>query len=77
MDLHKHIFNNIIKVKISPNSSQNKIKEENELLKVYVKAPLEKGKANGELIRFFKKELKLQVIIISGEKARTKLLKVL
>jgi len=65
-------------VKVKPNARETKIisKSESEMT-IALAAPATDGKANLELIRFFKKELKLQVIIISGEKARTKLLKVL
>lgn len=42
-----------------------------------VHAPPEEGKANREIIRFFKKEHKLDVEIVSGFTSRRKLLKIL
>ena len=42
-----------------------------------VHAPPEEGKANREIIRFFRKEHKLDVEIVSGFTSRRKLLKIL
>ena len=53
------------------------MKEEEGKLKLYLKAAPEKGKANAELIKFFKKELKLSVRIKLGESSREKTLEII
>ena len=63
----------IINLKVIPNSSRTELKGE----KLYLKAVPEKGKANLELIKFFKKEFNLKVKIKSGEKSRNKVIEVL
>ena len=45
--------------------------------RMHVHAPPEEGKANREIVRFFKKEHKLDVEIVSGFTSRKKLLKTL
>ncbi len=50
--------------------------EENGRLKLYLKAPPDKNKANLELIKFFKKELGLVVEIKSGVTSREKVLRI-
>ena len=77
MDIRKYIFNNIIKLKVIPNSSRTKMIEENNSLKMYLKAVPEKNKANLELIKFFKKEFNLRIEIIRGMKGREKVLRVI
>lgn len=77
MDINRYIKNQILEIKVVPNASQNKVVEENGLLKVYIKAVPDKNKANSELIKFFKKEFGLQVEIKSGDKSRKKLLRLL
>ena len=63
-------------VKVSPGASGNEIKGWiGEALKVRVKAPPEKGKANKELRRFLAKTLEIaprQVAILSGNTSRDK-----
>ena len=50
--------NFIIILKITPNSNKNEfVSFENDILKIKIKAPAEKGKANKELIKFISKEL--------------------
>ncbi len=65
-----------INLKVIPNSSKIELKEENNQLKLYLKSVPEKGKANSELIKFFKKEFNLKVKIIKGEKNRNKVIEV-
>ncbi len=65
-----------ISVKVIPHSGRTELKEENNQLKLYLKSPPEKNKANLELIKFFKKELHLNVEIISGLKSREKVLRI-
>lgn len=77
--IEKHINNGKIKVKIKPNSSENKIKSWNkfrEILKINIKSPPEKGKANKELIKFLSKKLNKKVRIIKGKTSRIKLLSI-
>ena len=61
-----------IKIKVIPNSSRNELKEG----RLYLKAVPEKGKANKEVIKFFKKK-GLRVEIKSGEKSREKVLRII
>jgi len=66
-------------VKIYPNSRQNKISEEENMLKIYVTELPEKGKANQALIRILSKYYhisKTNINIIQGEKNRIKLLQI-
>ncbi len=76
MNLQKHIQNNYLKIKVIPNSSRTELTEENGSLKLYLKSPPEKDKANLELLKFFKKEFNLKVVIKSGRKGREKLLEI-
>lgn len=66
----------ICKIKVTPNSSKNEIIGwENDVLKVKIKAPPEKGKANKELIHFFSKIFdipKSRIEILQGDSSRTK-----
>ena len=66
----------IIQVKITPNSSENRvISEENGVLKVKVSAPAEDGKANKALIEVLANHFKLPkrcIIIKSGMTSRLK-----
>ena len=73
--LNKYIHNNLLKIKVVPNSSRTELKEINNQLKLYLQAVPEKGKANKEVIKFFKKEYNLKVEIKSGSKSRDKVLR--
>ncbi len=63
-------------VKVKPNSSKNEIVEKGEIWKVNIKAPPEDNKANIELIKFLKKELKQEVKIVRGLKSREKVVEI-
>lgn len=63
-----------ILVKLKPNSPENKIVEKGEVWKINVKSPPHDNKANIELIKFLRKELKQNVRIIRGLKSREKLI---
>lgn len=67
-------------VKVIPNSKKNEIEHSGEgLLKVRIKAPPDKGKANEELIAFLAKTFKVsksQIRIISGHANRIKTLEI-
>jgi uncharacterized protein len=77
MELNKHIKDNLLKIRVTPNSSRTELVEEEGKLKLFLKAVPEKGKANQAVIKFFKKEYKLKVEIKSGEKSRDKVLKII
>ena len=62
----------ILSVKIQPNASKNEIVGfEEDVLKIRIKAPPEKDKANLELIRFLAKKLDLSRSDITIKKGRT------
>ena len=76
MNIHKYLENGKLKIKVIPHSGRTELKEEYEKLKLYLKSAPEKGKANTELIRFFKKNYKISVRIKSGETSREKVLEI-
>jgi len=64
-----------MKIKIHPNSSQEKIKEiSKDELEVWIKEKAIDGKANEYLIKFLKKELGRKFSIKSGFTSRIKVL---
>ena len=76
MNLNRYIKDTLIRINVTPNASKTELVEENEQLKLYLKAVPDKNKANQELIKFFKKEFNLKVEIKSGMKNRNKVLKI-
>lgn len=70
----------IIQVKIIPNSCKNCIVGwQGKFLKIRIKAPPEKGKANNALIEFLSRELsisKKDISILSGHTFCNKLIKI-
>lgn len=70
----------VLRVKVTPNSARNSLEGfEDGLLKVRIKAPPDKGKANEELIRFLAKTFHLsksQIRIVSGHASRLKKLEI-
>lgn len=76
MDISKYIQNGKLKIKVIPHAGRTELKEEEGKLKLYLKAAPEKGKANAELIKFFKKEFRLSVRIKLGGSSREKVLEV-
>ena len=77
MDIFSFIKDNKLKIIVKPNSSKNEVLGEDKgRLKVAIKAEPEKGKANKELIKFFRKLTKSEVRIVSGLKSRKKMLKI-
>ena len=71
-------FKHTIKVKIIPNAPKNELKStENNVLKIAIAAPPKKNKANQELIKFFKKQFKLNIRIKSGTTSREKTLEII
>ena len=78
MDINDHIKNNSLKIIVKPNSKKNQVlnyDKQHQALKVAIKAPPEKGKANLEIIKFFRKLTKKQTKIIKGLTSKEKLLK--
>ncbi|MFH1837153.1 MAG: DUF167 domain-containing protein [Candidatus Omnitrophota bacterium] len=66
-----------IEIKVFPKSSREEIVEEAGQVKVYVKAPPDKGKANTAVIKLIAKKYgvrKSDVIIVRGETSRNKVL---
>ncbi|MBU0470853.1 MAG: YggU family protein [Nanoarchaeota archaeon] len=76
MNINNYIINNLIKIKVVPNSKKTELKEENNRLKLHLQAVPDKGKANQALVKFFKKEYNLNVEIKSGKTSREKILKI-
>ncbi len=76
MNLDKFVKNGFLELKVIPNAGRTELKEENGKLKLYLKSVPEKGKANAELIKFFKKECKISVRIKSGGSGREKVLEI-
>ncbi len=77
MDLSEFIKNNRLAIRVIPRAGRTELVKENKNLKLYLKSMPEKGKANTELIKFFKKNYKLSVRIKSGEKSREKVLEII
>ncbi len=74
-----------LRIKVIPKSPKNEITEIMEddegeqTIKIRIKAPPEKGKANTELIKFLSKELETphtNISIISGKTDQLKLIKI-
>jgi len=64
-------------VKVIANSKQEKIEWiTDNSMKVHLKQPAENGKANQELIKFLKKEMKKEIHIVSGFKKHRKIIEV-
>ena len=76
MDFKNHIKNNKLELRVIPHSSQLKLIEENNQLKLYLTAVADDNKANLQLIKFFKKEYDLKVRIVSGMKSRNKVVEI-
>ena len=68
-----------LQVKVFPKSSREQIIEKDGIIKAYVKAAPEKGKANKALIELIAKEYKVsksKVKVIKGETSRSKVIEV-
>jgi len=69
----------LINIKVVPRSSRNFVKEENGLLKVYVNAPAQKGKANEAVVELIAGHFgvkKRQVSILKGELSPRKIISI-
>lgn len=74
------VESNKIKIVVNPNSKETKILEEdleNKVIKIALKEPAEGNRANKELVKFIKKQLKREVKIKKGLNSREKLLEIL
>jgi len=79
MDLENYISNSTLKIIVRPNAHSNEITgfdEEKKAVRVNIKAPADKNKANIEVIKFFSKLLKKKVRIKTGLKSKEKILQV-
>jgi uncharacterized protein (TIGR00251 family) len=79
VNLSDYVKNKTLKILVKPNSPKTEIvkwDKDRGALRVNVAAPPEKDKANKELIKFFSKQLKKKISIISGAKSKEKLLRV-
>ncbi|MEM4271267.1 MAG: DUF167 domain-containing protein [Candidatus Pacearchaeota archaeon] len=77
MEINNYIKDNKLKVIVKPNSRKSEIigfDDNKKALRISVKSPAEKGKANVELIKFVSKLLKKKVVIVSGLKSREKII---
>lgn len=73
MDIKK----GILKVKVKTGAAKNGVLGwDKDVLRIAVKAQPEKGKANIEIIKFFKKKFDKNVKIVKGLKSKDKVLKV-
>ncbi|MGB2630209.1 MAG: DUF167 domain-containing protein [Candidatus Omnitrophota bacterium] len=69
-----------LRIKVFPKSSRNELVEKDGILKAYVKAAPDKGKANKALIELIAKEYKVsksQVRLIKGDTSRNKVIEVI
>ncbi len=68
-----------IAVKVIPNSKQEKILQEQDTLKVYLKSKPLKGEANKDLVRLLSKyfnKKKAEIKILLGKKSRKKIIEI-
>ncbi|MBD3303812.1 YggU family protein [Candidatus Woesearchaeota archaeon] len=80
MNIKDYIKNNSLKIVVKPNAKKNEIlgyDKSRNAVKVAISAQAEKGRANLEVIKFFSKLLKKQVLIKSGLASKEKVLKIL
>lgn len=66
-----------IKVKLHPNSSQEKIIEKDKEYEVWIKEKPIDGKANEELVKTLKKYFKKEVKIVGGFNSRKKVIEII
>ena len=64
-----------LKIKVTPNAKENKVKEKDEVFKIHTTAPAKEGKANKAVIKILSKHLKIpksQLKITKGHKSKDK-----
>lgn len=72
-------MNMIINIKVIPRAKKEQIKKDGDVLKVYVSAPPEDGRANEAAIKSLSKHFdvpKSKIEIIKGEKNRNKIIEI-
>ena len=77
--INSYIKNNLLKILVKPNSSKSEITgydDSKQAIKVNIKAPADKNKANLEIVKFFSKLLKKEVKIKSGLRSKEKTLRI-
>ena len=75
MSLEKFVKNDCLRIIVKLNSKETKVlgyDKEKKAIKIAIKAPADKNKANLELINFLSKQLKRKVRIKSGLTSREK-----
>ena len=65
-----------IKIKVKPNSEEQKIEKKRGYYIVNLKSPPKNGKANLELIKFLRKYFNQQVKIKSGLRSKEKIIEI-
>lgn len=78
-DSKSFISGDIIEIYAKPNSSKSELifDDENNRFNAFLHSIPDDNRANDELVKLFKKQLKLRVELISGFKSRNKKVKVL
>ncbi len=73
------LLGDVIEVRAKPNSSKSVLEWDDEKSKfnAFLHSIPDDGKANDELLKLFKKQLKIRVELVSGFKSRDKKVKVL
>lgn len=66
----------IYEIKVKPKSSKSEIIFEENNVIAYLKSIPDENKANEELVKLFKKQLKLKVELIKGFKSKNKKIKI-
>jgi uncharacterized protein len=77
--IEDHLNKNTLKIIVKPNSNKTQIikwDKEKKALRINVKSPPQKGKANIEIVKFFTKLLKKKVLIKSGLSSKEKILQI-
>ena len=78
--IDQYIKDNKLKIVVKTNSPKTEITgfdKQRSAVKLNIHALPEKGKANLEIKKFFKKQFKLNIEIISGFKSKEKVLKII
>lgn len=73
----RYLVGSILDIKVTPNAKRNEIVDKEELIRVYVTASPEDGKANKAVEKLFKKTKGVRIEILSGHLSRIKRIKLL
>jgi len=65
-----------LEIKVKTRAHETKLVQEGDNFTMYVKSPPVDGKANTELLKFFRKKFGVAVSIIRGKTSRRKVLKI-